>query len=188
MTKFGHIVVLKVAFYTSIWSVKWTHYFWFRASYCATITYFHAVPCRRAPYALGMDLFLTYAQHFDIIPHQNQASSTWKGLYPDPSMEMYVLKHSQQSDRTVIGDVVPLQKIRTLLDLVPWFGEDTNKQLTKEMSLELSLEFWLNKYLKKNFFMHWNDILMDFTFQVLHTHDTRPIVLLWLLVLILRPC
>ena len=26
MTKFGRIVVLKVAFYTSIWSVNWTHW------------------------------------------------------------------------------------------------------------------------------------------------------------------
>ena len=65
---------------------------------------------------------------------------------------MYVLKHSQQSDRTVIGDVVPLQQIRTLLDLVPQFGEAANKQCTKEMSLELSLEFWLNKYFEKELF------------------------------------
>ena len=78
--------------------------------------------------------------------------STRKGLYPDPSTGMYVLKRSQQSDRTVIGDVVPLRQIRTLLDLVPWFGEDANKQLTKETSLELSLEFWLNKCFEKGLF------------------------------------
>lgn len=113
---------------------------------------FRAVPCRRAPYALGTDLFLTYAQRFDIIPQRDQASSTRKGLYPDPSTGMYVLKRSQRSDRTVMGDVVPLRQIRTLLDLVPRFGEDANKQLTKETSLELSLEFWLNKYFEKELF------------------------------------
>ena len=67
-------------------------------------------------------------------------------------MGMYVLKRSQWSDRTVIGDVVPLQQIRTLLDLVPQFGEDANKQLAKETSLELSLEFWLSKYFEKEVF------------------------------------
>ena len=51
-----------------------------------------------------------------------------------------------------MGDVVPLRQIRTLLDLVPRFGEDANKQLTKETSLELSLEFWLNKYFEKELF------------------------------------
>ena len=51
-----------------------------------------------------------------------------------------------------MGDVVPLQQIRTLLDLIPWFGEDANKQLTKETSLELSLESWLNKYFEKELF------------------------------------
>lgn len=116
---------------------------------------FRAIPSRRAPYALGTDLFLTYAQRFDIVPQLNpmdQPSSTRKGLYPDPSTGMYVLKRSQRSDRTIMGDVVPLGQVRTLLDLVPRFGADANKQLTKETSLEFSLEFWLNKYFEKELF------------------------------------
>lgn len=75
-----------------------------------------------------------------------------KGLYSDPSMGMYVLKHSQQSDGTIMGDVVPLEQVRTLLDLVPNFGADASKQLTKETSLEFSWEFWLNKYFDKELF------------------------------------
>ena len=51
-----------------------------------------------------------------------------------------------------MGDVVSLGQVRTLLDLVPRFGADANKQLTKETSLEFSLEFWLNKYFKKELF------------------------------------
>jgi hypothetical protein len=53
-----------------------------------------------------------------------------------------------------MGDVVFLQQVRALLDLVPHFGADANKQLTKETNLELSLEFWLKKYSKKKLFMH----------------------------------
>ena len=116
---------------------------------------FRAIPSRRFPYALGTDLFLTYAQCFDIVPQlipTGQVLSTRKGLYPDPSMGMYVLKHSQQSDGMNMGDVVPLGQIRTLLDLVPRFGADANKQLTKETSLEFCLEFWLNKYFEKELF------------------------------------
>lgn len=116
---------------------------------------FRAVPSRRAPSAPGTDLFLTYAQRFDIIPQQNpaaQASSTRKGLYPDPSTGMHVLKPSRRSDGMLMGDVVPLGQLRALLDLIPRFGAAANKQLTKETSLELSLEFWLNKYFKKELF------------------------------------
>ena len=116
---------------------------------------FRAIPSRRAPYALGTDLFLTYSQRFDIVPQPNpmdQAPSTRKGLYPDPSTGMYVLKRSQRSDRTIMGDVVPLGQVRTLLDLVPRFGADADKQLTKETSLEFYREFWLNKYFEKELF------------------------------------
>jgi hypothetical protein len=116
---------------------------------------FRAIPSRRAPYALGTDLFLTYAQRFDIVPQLNpmdRASSTGKGLYPDPSTGMYVLKRSRRSDRTIMGDVVPLEQVRTLLDLVPRFGADAPKQLTKETSLEFCVEFWLNRYFEKELF------------------------------------
>jgi hypothetical protein len=116
---------------------------------------FRAVPSRRAPNALGTDLFLTYAQCFEIISQLNptaQASSTQRGLYPDPSTGMYVLKRSERSDGTIMGDVVPLRQVRTLLDLVPRFGAEANKQLTKETSLEFSREFRLNKYFDKELF------------------------------------
>ena len=102
-----------------------------------------------------MDLFLTYAQRFYIVPQLNptvQALSHLRGLYPDPSTGMYVLKRAQWTDGTIMGDVVPLGQVRTLLDLVPRFGADANKQLTKETSLELSREFWLNKYFEKELF------------------------------------
>jgi hypothetical protein len=117
---------------------------------------FRAVPSRIAPYAPGTDLLLAYAQRFDIVPQLNPtvqaASSTQRGLYPDPLTGMYVLKRSQRSDGTIMGDIVPLGQVRTLLDLVPRFGADANKQLTKETSLEFSLEFWLNKYFDKELF------------------------------------
>ena len=116
---------------------------------------FRAIPSRWAPYAPGTDLFLTYAQRFDIVHQLNptlQASSTQRGLYPDPSTGMYVLKRSERSDRTIMGDIVPLRQVRALLDLVPRFGADANKQLTKETSLEFSREFWLNKYFDKELF------------------------------------
>jgi hypothetical protein len=103
---------------------------------------FRAVPSRIAPSAPGTDLFLTYAQRFDIVPHLN----------PDPSTGMFVLKRSQRSDGTTMGDVVPLRQLRTLLDIIPRFGVEASKQLTKETSLELSREFWLNKYFTKELF------------------------------------
>ena len=113
---------------------------------------FCAVPSRRAPYAPGMDLLLTYVQRFDIVSQPNPTAHAQRGLYPDPSTGMYIVKRSQWIDETIMGDVVPLGQVRTLLNLVPRFGAEANKQLTKETSLEFSREFWLNKYFKKDLF------------------------------------
>ena len=65
---------------------------------------------------------------------------------------MYVLKRSQRADGTIVGDVMPLGRLRALLDLVPRFGTEADKRLTKETSLKFSMEFWLNRYFEKELF------------------------------------
>ncbi|KAH8995619.1 hypothetical protein EDB92DRAFT_1968768 [Lactarius akahatsu] len=101
------------------------------------------------------NLFLSYVQQFDIVPQPNPiapAPSNQRGVYPHPSTGMYLLKRAQWNGRAIMGDVVPLAQLRALVNLVPRFGEEANKQLAKEMALEYSSEFWLNKYFDKELF------------------------------------
>jgi hypothetical protein len=65
---------------------------------------------------------------------------------------MYLLKRARRSDRAIMGDVVPLDRLRALIDLVPRFGKEADKQLTRGTALERSSEFWLNKYFDKELF------------------------------------
>jgi hypothetical protein len=65
---------------------------------------------------------------------------------------MYLLKRARRSDRAIMGDVVPLDQIRALIDLVPRFGAEADKRLTRGTTLEYSSEFWLNKYFDKELF------------------------------------
>ena len=78
---------------------------------------------------------------------------------------------------------MPLGQVRTLLDLIPCFRANFNKQLTKETSLELGLKFWLNKYFEKELFYALNNLYIfqiatNFTFQVPYTHNIGLIILL----------
>jgi hypothetical protein len=95
MAKFGRIAVLKVTFYVSyvyiILNLDSGHHI------VQLRLIFRAVPSRRAPYAPGTDLFLTYAQCFDIVSQPNPTAHAQRGLYPDPLMGMYILKRSQRS-------------------------------------------------------------------------------------------
>jgi len=71
---------------------------------------------------------------------------------------MYVLKRARRSDRTVVGGIVPLCQICALVDLVPRFGAEADRRLTKANSLEYSAEFWLNKYFDKEIFFALDDV------------------------------
>ena len=105
------------------------------------------------------DRFLTYVRRFDIISQINAAvsgSRTMKGPYPELSSGLYLLKRSKRSTGLVMGDVLPLDQIRSLVNLTPRFGEKANRILTKENSLEFSSEFWLNKYFTKELFLALN--------------------------------
>jgi hypothetical protein len=51
-----------------------------------------------------------------------------------------------------MGDIVPLDQIRALVDITPRFGLRADPQFTKASSTWQSNEFWLNKYFKKELF------------------------------------
>jgi hypothetical protein len=101
------------------------------------------------------DRFLTYVQRFDIIPQINSKLSgltTAKGPYPDPVSTMYQLKHAKGGNCTLLGDVVPLDQVRTLVVLTPWFGDQADTRLRKTNNLTYCSEFWLDKYFDKEIF------------------------------------
>ncbi|KAH9009862.1 hypothetical protein EDB85DRAFT_2162199 [Lactarius pseudohatsudake] len=112
---------------------------------------FRAVPSQAFPPS-STDLFLSYVQRFDIVPQPNPVAPAHRGVYPHPSTGMYLLKRARRNDGAIMGDVVPLAQLRALVNLVPRFGEEADKRLTKETALEYSSEFWLNKYFDKELF------------------------------------
>ncbi|KAI6027295.1 hypothetical protein PISMIDRAFT_92901, partial [Pisolithus microcarpus 441] len=94
---------------------------------------------------LGTDQFLTYVQHFHIIPpagHTMDATSS--GLH--------VLKCAMRSNRERVGDVLPLSHIRSPVHLIPHFGKTANPCLTTHTSHEFSTKFWLNHYWNKHIY------------------------------------
>src|ERR1700674_3372331 len=120
-----------------------------------------AVPSRRARDSPGTDLFLVYAQRFNIVsqlPPTGQGQSSQKGTNPGPSTGKHLLKCARRTGRYNMRDIVPLARLRTLVDLVPRFGKQAKRELAKETGLEYSSEFWLNKYFEKELFCAFKGI------------------------------
>jgi hypothetical protein len=66
---------------------------------------------------------------------------------------MHLLKRDRRADGSIMGDIVLLAPLRTLVDLVPRFGKQANRQLVKEKVLKYSPEFW-------PFVSSWMNVLM----------------------------
>ena len=73
-------------------------------------------------------------------------------MYPDPNTGLYLLKRAVRSTGEVLGDIVPLDQLRSLVDVAPRFGEEADPGLTNSNSIVFAKEFWLNKYFNKELF------------------------------------
>jgi hypothetical protein len=99
------------------------------------------VPKKGQPPPPGMDGFLAYVQRFDLVSPS-----------PDPDSGLYRVRRAWRSNNTIMGDVIPLDRLRAHIELTPRFGKSADSRLTKENSMHYSEEFWLDKYFTKQFF------------------------------------
>ncbi|KAF9050500.1 hypothetical protein BJ165DRAFT_1341898 [Panaeolus papilionaceus] len=97
------------------------------------------------------DRFLAYVQTYTIIPQPNPRNPNRRGEFPNQYSGLYLLKRSAPQPSTR-GVIIPLDQLRTLVDVVPNFGGKADTRLTCQNSLAYSCEFWLNKYFDKELF------------------------------------
>lgn len=93
------------------------------------------------------DRFLVYTQRFDIVPQGNNAVERTTGLH--------VLKRATRriaGTTYALGDVFPLDQLRSYAHVVPRFGRVADNHLTSGNSIAYSESFFLNRYYDKDFF------------------------------------
>lgn len=98
------------------------------------------------------DRFLAYVRRYDIVNQPNPENASLRGFYPEPNTGLYLLKKSIRANGSWLGDVIPVDQIRALLDLTPRFGLKANRRLTYSSSVAYSTEFWLNKFFNKELY------------------------------------
>ncbi|KAJ7046412.1 hypothetical protein C8F04DRAFT_1206239 [Mycena alexandri] len=118
---------------------------------CQIRMIFRVVPpryCAPRPETRG---FLAYVQAFKVVPQTNPKGGG-KGMLPEPASGMYLLKRARRSDGSIMGDVIPLDRLRAPVELTPRFGKVADRRLSKETSLDLCEEFWLSNWYNKELF------------------------------------
>ncbi|KAJ7029673.1 hypothetical protein C8F04DRAFT_1187525 [Mycena alexandri] len=106
---------------------------------CQLRMIFRVVPRRGRLPPLGTSRFLAYVQRFDITG-------------TDPASGMYMLRWGRRADNSIMGDIIPLDRLRAPVELTPRFGKVADPRLSKETSLDFCDEFWLSKWYNKELF------------------------------------
>ena len=109
----------------------------------------------------SMDVILTYAECFEIVPQPiSYGSASHRGC-PDPVTGLYMMKRSTWANGPCLGDVIPLLQARIPAPMVLQFGVQADPKLMSRNSLEYSTEFYLNSFFDKElyYFMLQNNLL-----------------------------
>lgn len=96
--------------------------------------------------------FLAYVRRYDIIRQRNPTNPAQHGIYPEPNSGLFLLKRAKRANGEDAGDIIPLDQLRSFVDIAPRFGEKADPRLTNTSSLTYATEFWLNKYFDKELF------------------------------------
>ena len=100
----------------------------------------------------ALNVYLVYAECFEIIPQPAFYGSTSQGMYPDPITTQYIVKCSTRADGSCLGDIIPLLQTQILTPLVPQYGVQADPKLTSRNSLEYSMEFYVNHFFNKELY------------------------------------
>ncbi|KAJ7807710.1 hypothetical protein B0H13DRAFT_2243903 [Mycena leptocephala] len=124
---------------------QWPHSGLAGHTICQLRMIFRVVPWKDCPPPAGAHGFLAYVQRFNIVPQM-------RGGFPEPASGMYQLKRARRVDKSIMGDIIPLDRLRVRVELTPNFGKMADRRLKKETSLDYCDEFWLAKWFNKELF------------------------------------
>jgi hypothetical protein len=89
------------------------------------------VPQRGGEPLRGLESFLAYVEHFDIVPQPvSLAPTSSRVAGRNPATQIYVLKCASRAGLWQFGDIIPLSQLRGPVQLVPCFGEAADSRLT----------------------------------------------------------
>ncbi|KAH7910711.1 hypothetical protein BJ138DRAFT_1087120 [Hygrophoropsis aurantiaca] len=104
------------------------------------------------PVGVVPDQPLLYVEFFNFSPHHIAIIDGTEIVVPAPNIDMFLVQRRHRSNSTRLGDIVPLEDVRQVIQLVPKFGKEISPTLDSENSLEVAREFYINNFADKETF------------------------------------
>jgi hypothetical protein len=96
---------------------------------------------------------LFYGEYFQYSSRHVEIGPNGEGVnIPEPGIDMFSVHRHFCSNGTKMGDVLPLQNVRQMVQLVLKFGAVAHPALTKDNSMDLVRDFYINNFDDKETF------------------------------------
>ncbi|KAG1724322.1 uncharacterized protein EDB91DRAFT_1255279 [Suillus paluster] len=73
-------------------------------------------------------------------------------ITPAPVTDMFSVQRCVRSNHDPLGDIVPLDSMRQVIELIPKFGREVPLSMNRDNSLQLAREFYVNNFADKETF------------------------------------
>ncbi|KAG1802576.1 hypothetical protein EV424DRAFT_1331381 [Suillus variegatus] len=121
-----------------------------------------ASECMCNPFACNLDSHRMIASHLnqpflyvEFFNFSHSSVNTFNGLRlvtPTPVTDMYLVHRCIHLNNTALGDIVPLESVRQVIQLIPKFGREVSAAMNCDNSLQLAREFYVNNFADKETF------------------------------------
>ncbi|KAG1866444.1 hypothetical protein C8R48DRAFT_600483 [Suillus tomentosus] len=93
-----------------------------------------------------------YVEFFNYSHSSVDAFNGLRLVTPAPVTDMYLVHRRIRSNNTALGDIVPLESVRQVIQLIPKFGREVSAAMNCDNSLQLAREFYVNNFADKETF------------------------------------
>ncbi|KAI6039085.1 hypothetical protein EDC04DRAFT_2568878 [Pisolithus marmoratus] len=95
---------------------------------------------------------LIYVEFFNFSNLHYYMVDNIRVVAPAPKIEMFVVQRRFRSNGRPLGDIIPLDNVRQVIQLIPKFGVKAPREMTCDNCLDVGREFYLNSFADKETF------------------------------------
>jgi hypothetical protein len=92
---------------------------------------------------------LLYVEFFNFSNTHFTVVNGVRVVVPAPKIKMFLVHHRLRSNGLPLGDIVPINSVRQVVQLIPKFGTVVPQEMTHDNCLNITREFYINSFISK---------------------------------------
>ncbi|KIJ57464.1 hypothetical protein HYDPIDRAFT_171680, partial [Hydnomerulius pinastri MD-312] len=104
------------------------------------------------PVAAPLQAPLLYVEFFNFSNAHFAVVNGVRVVTPAPKIDMFLVHRRLRSNHLPLGDIIPMDSVRQVVQLIPKFGAVASLEMTCDNSLDVAREFYINSFADKETF------------------------------------